>query len=273
MPQRKRSRSAATTPAARGSSSARRASSQPRLRDSTRGTGPAGRAHPRSSSRGSTPGEIERLIRSQPWSTLEPLVATCHDPAGALARLRAMASLIINWNRTSSNVMSRHDESRIVERHMAESLAPATWIGETGLRSWVDFGSGAGFPAIPLAVAGIGERWLLVESRRTKALFLRRVVQELESKGIAVENARLEALATPGPFGGFTARATVDAPRTLALAASLVEPGGSAFLWKGSRLGDELERDRTWQALWSLDRVMPISANQAVVARFIRTAR
>ena len=55
----------------------------------------------------------------------------------------------------------------------------------------VDFGSGGGFPALPLALAGVGERWTLVESRRNKTLFLRRAIQELGAGQVDVLTGRL----------------------------------------------------------------------------------
>ena len=37
-------------------------------------------------------------------------------------------------------------------RHLLESVEPAHWLKECGATRWLDFGSGAGLPAIPLAL-------------------------------------------------------------------------------------------------------------------------
>jgi 16S rRNA (guanine527-N7)-methyltransferase len=65
-------------------------------------------------------------------------------------------------------------------RHIADSLQ---LLPLTEARVWVDFGSGAGFPGIPIACALAGQPGVmvhLVESVGKKANFLREAVQKLE---------------------------------------------------------------------------------------------
>jgi 16S rRNA (guanine527-N7)-methyltransferase len=196
------------------------------------------------------------------------------DPAVVTPRLRRFAELLLDWNRGFSNLISRNDEARIVERHLLESLAPAKWIRDSGRRRWLDFGSGGGFPAIPLALAGIGDDWTLVESRRNKTLFLRKVIQELRLKDVEVVTARLESLAEEpgitGGFDGFTSRATLRLGPTLRLAAEWVAPGGVAFLWKGGRVELEMAEDRGWEGSWDPDGLHSVGAGLTVVARFVK---
>jgi 16S rRNA (guanine527-N7)-methyltransferase len=66
-------------------------------------------------------------------------------------------------------------------RHIADSLQLLPQAPEA--RVWVDFGSGAGFPGIPIACALAGQPGAmvhLVESVGKKANFLREAVQKLE---------------------------------------------------------------------------------------------
>jgi 16S rRNA (guanine527-N7)-methyltransferase len=170
--------------------------------------------------------------------------------------------------------MSGNDEQRFVERHLLESLEPAYWLRESGAKRWVDFGSGGGLPAIPLIVAGIGEAWTLVESRRTKTLFLRRVIEALGLDHVEVRNERLETMVADGDHGGhfdgFTARATLVLAETLALAAPLVPADGDAFLWKGSRRDEEMRAGGPWQSDWRLDGLLGVGTGVNVVCRFKR---
>ena len=192
----------------------------------------------------------------------------------ALPRIRRYVEMLLEWNRGFSNLISSGDEPRIVERHVLESLAPAEWIERDGPKVIMDFGSGGGFPALPLAMAGLGQRWVLVESRRNKTLFLRKVIQELELKSVEVELGRLETLLDEsgrlGRFDAFTSRATLRLGPTLALAANWVGGGGSAYLWKGSRKESEMEDDRRWARSWSPAGSFEIGEGQVSVVRFIR---
>jgi 16S rRNA (guanine527-N7)-methyltransferase len=158
---------------------------------------------------------------------------------------------------------------------LAESLEHAPWLRESGAEDWLDFGSGAGFPAVALAIAGVGSRWTLVESRRIKTLFLRKTLGEMGiEEGKTVVNARLETVSQDGGhFDGFTARAAGDLNETLASAANLVAPGGSAFLWKGSRWQSEFEKDRSWESAWRFIEQRPLTDSNVVLLKFLREAK
>ena len=215
------------------------------------------------------------MLARQPWEALRaPLIRAGADADPALARLREFARRLLEWNRQVSNIMSRHDEERIVERHLLESIAPAHWLREAGLENWLDFGTGAGLPAIPLAIAGVGARWTLVESRRTKTLFLRKTIENMALHGFDVVNDRLENLVRAEDLvpslDGFTSRATIRLGPTLALAARIVRPGGVAFLWKGSGREDEMEGHSGWRDHWEFDGTLPAGSGPTVVARFTR---
>jgi len=116
------------------------------------------------------------------------------DPEGTLARLQRYTELIVQWNRAVSNLISKNDELRIVEAHVLPSIELVDWMKSFNLRRWCDLGSGGGIPAIPLAICGVGDEWDLVESRRTKTLFLRRAIDELKLPGMRVLAARIEDL-------------------------------------------------------------------------------
>ncbi len=219
---------------------------------------------------------VETLVLGQPWDELVPhLLRVGADPDVAIERLKTYMRELCEWNRNVSNLISGNDEQRFVERHILESLQPAYWLKEAGASRWLDLGSGGGLPAIPLIVAGIGESWTLVESRRTKTLFLRRVLDALELPGVEVVNERIETVvedpALHGRFDGFTSRATLTLAPTLLFAAALVSPGGDAFLWKGSSREQEMKESVGWESAWRLEGLLGIGAGANVVCRFKRT--
>jgi 16S rRNA (guanine527-N7)-methyltransferase len=219
--------------------------------------------------------DVTAVLKRQAWNDLIPhLLKIGDDPAESIFRLRRYCELLIQWNRKVSNLISRNDEGRIVARHIVESLEPAHWLKELGAKRWMDFGSGAGLPAIPLVIGGIGEAWTLVESRRTKTLFMRRALEDLGIKNVEVVNARLEDLVSAenhvSAYDGFTSRATLTLSPTLAVAATFVRVGGTAFLWKGSRREEEMAADQTWREKWDYEGLLQIADGATSVARFKR---
>lgn len=218
---------------------------------------------------------VERALKAQSWDTLTPRLAGAGVlPPAFMPRIRRFCELLLQWNRKVSNLISRNDEPRLVARHVVESLASAAWLKENSPGDWMDLGSGGGLPSIPLILAGVGERWVLVESRRTKCLFLRRVIQEMELKNVSVEQARIEDLvgtpALAGRFQGFTSRATLNLRETLEIAPQFVRSGGQAYLWKGSRLESEMSEPGDWREHWGHDETRGVGDEQTVVARFLR---
>ncbi len=223
-----------------------------------------------------SPAAAEMALARQPWDVLKPLlVGVSPEPAKTIERLRLYARLLFDWNRGVSNLVSHNDEPRLVERHLRESLAPARLLRESGCEHFVDFGSGAGLPAVPLAIAGVGKAWTCVESRRNKTLFIRKAKQELGLKDFVVHTGRLETLIEEQPDAlecdGFTSRATMTIAPTLMLAKEFVRPGGRAFLWKGSRYVEELnETPESWGEYWTFDAAHEITDGANVCAVFKR---
>src|SRR5207247_6990908 len=173
---------------------------------------------------------------------------------------------LLRWNRSVSNLISRNDEKRLVTRHLLESIEPADWIKQNGVTNCIDFGSGSGLPAVPLAIAGIGHRWTLVDSRRPKVLFVRSVLQDLALANIETIHGRLEGLDNPDPlFDSVTSRATLRLSPTLVMVSRFVSIGGQAYLWKGRRWEDEMEADERWKQFWEFDGVIGISDASSVV--------
>jgi 16S rRNA (guanine527-N7)-methyltransferase len=100
--------------------------------------------------------------------------------------------------------------NQIWDRHIADSLQLLDLAPDA--KTWLDLGSGAGFPGLVLAIAG-AERGLavhLVESNSRKCAFLRHVAR-LTGVSATVHEARLEAVVP-----GFVGKADVVSARALA---------------------------------------------------------
>jgi 16S rRNA (guanine527-N7)-methyltransferase len=105
----------------------------------------------------------------------------------------------------------------IWDRHIVDSLQLLELVPEA--RTWIDLGSGAGFPGLVLAIAG-QERGLkvhLVESNSRKCAFLRQIAR-LTGAAAMVHEARLETV-----IPGFVGKVDVVSARALASLTQLLE--------------------------------------------------
>ncbi len=114
---------------------------------------------------------------------LEGRVLLSNDQAGALER---HYHTLVRWNRVL-NLTSVRDVEDAVVRHYCESLFFASLLPELG--RVLDFGSGAGFPGIPIGVLHPECRVSLVESHKRKAVFLREVTRDLANIGVLAGRA------------------------------------------------------------------------------------
>ena len=84
--------------------------------------------------------------------------------------------LLLKWN-ARTNLTAIRDPEEIVRRHFGESLFAAQYLGDC--HSLLDFGSGAGFPGLPIQLVYPDLQVTLAESQNKKATFLREVVRTL----------------------------------------------------------------------------------------------
>lgn len=151
----------------------------------------------------------------------------------ALARLRAYHDLL-RTRAVDIGAIARGDRDRIMERHVLDSLRGAVLISPED-RIAYDFGSGAGLPGIPLAIARPDCTFALIESRHWRAAFLELVASELELN-VRVERARVESLGVQADL--ITARAFAPLERTWSLASSLLKPNGRLIFYAGRGMED-----------------------------------
>jgi 16S rRNA (guanine527-N7)-methyltransferase len=122
--------------------------------------------------------------------------------------------LLVRWNSRLNLTSIRNLEDAVV-RHYCECLFFAAHLS-CGSGKILDFGSGAGFPGIPLAILRPELDVTLVESHQRKAVFLRECSRELQN--VLVSSKRAEEL--PGGYDWVVARA-VDPETVLNAAAKL----------------------------------------------------
>jgi 16S rRNA (guanine527-N7)-methyltransferase len=137
------------------------------------------------------------------------------------ARFAAYCALLLRWN-ARTNLTAIRDEEGILSRHFVESIACASAL-PTGVATLLDFGSGAGFPGIPIALCRPEIAVTLAESQGKKAAFLQEAARTL-GLSAKVHCGRAESL-TAG-FDCITLRAVDRMALAVRAAAGLVNPGG-----------------------------------------------
>lgn len=140
----------------------------------------------------------------------------------------AYLALLLRWN-ARMNLTAIRDEDGILSRHFVESIACAQAL-PAGVATLLDFGSGAGFPGIPIAMCRREIAVTLAESQGKKAAFLREAVRTL-GISIAVHADRAEALAES--FDCVTLRAVDRMPEAIRAGSRLLSPGGWLALLTG----------------------------------------
>lgn len=152
--------------------------------------------------------------------------------------------LIESWNKRT-NLVSRQDERRLVERHVLESVAVLATFDIHQQSKIIDIGSGAGFPALPIRFLRPDLSFLLVESKRLKALFLKEVVSQLKLDRVAIACERAELLQNDpiyrSRFDVAFSRAVASVDVIYKWSSKLLKPGGSLVCWKGGDISNEIE--------------------------------
>jgi 16S rRNA (guanine527-N7)-methyltransferase len=115
--------------------------------------------------------------------------------------------------------------------HLVDSLSLLPYIREP----YVDVGSGAGFPAVPIAIAA-GFQVTMIEARAKKARFLESLLQTLGLRGRVVPERAEIAGHLPElreRFASGTGRALGTAPTVAELVLPFLEIDGTAALQRG----------------------------------------
>lgn len=104
---------------------------------------------------------------------------------------------------------------------------------------FVDVGSGAGIPGIPLGIFCEGVQGLLIESQHKKAAFIERCIEDLHLYSLSVLFGRVEDVARTGErresFDFAFSRGYAELYVVLETALALVREGGLLFVYSNQR--------------------------------------
>lgn len=144
-------------------------------------------------------------------------------PSGLCSQLSTYLDLLLKWN-ARTNLTAIRDPEEIVRRHFGESLFAGRHL-DPGAKTLLDFGSGAGFPGLPIALLRPEIAVTLAESQNKKASFLREAIRTLNLTTEVWSN-RVEAMPATRRFDVVTLRAVDNMETALPAAIARLTPGG-----------------------------------------------
>jgi 16S rRNA (guanine527-N7)-methyltransferase len=144
-----------------------------------------------------------------------------------LAQLSSYLDLLLKWN-ARTNLTAIREPEEIVRRHFGESLFAGRHLSPD-TATLLDFGSGAGFPGLPIALLRPEITVTLAESQNKKAAFLREAARTLNLP-TEVWSSRVEAMPLSRRFGVVALRAVDDMETAFPAAIARVKPGGQLAL-------------------------------------------
>ena len=141
--------------------------------------------------------------------------------------------ILTKWNRVHNLTRMERDE---IYSSIIDSIYPFKFLSFSSL---LDIGSGAGFPAIPIALLFRDRQVVLVEPIKKKSSFLHYLKSALQLSNISIFSKRIEDITLSQTPDLITSRAVSDVPTLLDITKHL---HGSKFLfYKGSKLEQEIE--------------------------------
>ena len=158
--------------------------------------------------------------------------------------------LYADWN-AKINVISRKDIGNLYEHHVLHSLAIAKALHFRDGSKILDFGTGGGFPGIPLAIMFPQTEFYLIDGTGKKIKVVNAVKDAIGLENVVAEQKRAEEV--KAKFDVITGRAVMTLPEIANLAGNKLrirgdaEAGGIIYL-KGGDLTEEFNAlGRYWK--------------------------
>lgn len=173
-----------------------------------------------------------------------------------ISRLERFEEILLKWN-PKINLVSKASLENLWQRHIIDSVQVFTSVKDPG-DSWVDIGSGGGFPGVVVAIMAAEyfpkTKVTLIESDQRKSAFLRTAAREC-GVPVTVLSQRIEQ-ATPQNAHILSARALAELDTLLEFSEQHLAKDGLAVFPKGASWKKEVDKAAE---RWSFD-VEPITS-------------
>ena len=195
------------------------------------------------------------------------LKANFDVPRETWARLDSYVQMLLA-EMDQQNLIAESTRDHVWSRHIVDSAQLMKVDGAANEGLWIDLGSGAGLPAIVVAI--LSKRpVLMIESRRKRIDFLNRLVGELSLNNADVYGGRVES-APASEAAVISARAYAPLDRLLSSALHLSTDKSLWILPKGRNAQIELEAARSsWQGVFHVERSITDPESAIIIARSV----
>jgi 16S rRNA (guanine527-N7)-methyltransferase len=158
-----------------------------------------------------------------------------------MARLEKFNELLLRWT-AKINLISKSQTKTTWSRHILDSAQ--VWSVRPKIhKTWIDIGTGGGFPGMVLAIIAKGEgdatEFHFVESDARKCAFLRNACRELDLSA-EVHTTRIESF-TGVSADVVSARALASVDQLLGYSVDFLGADGVCIFLKGSSYGTEIK--------------------------------
>lgn len=142
-------------------------------------------------------------------------------------------SALIRWNR-KINLTGFQSENEIIIKFILDALTPLGIVGAEPGAKWIDVGTGAGSPGLPLKIVRPDLDMTLVEPIEKKVTFLHHVIGLLGLSKVTVAHDRMKALRGKKWDGRYDLLLTrgLDPASVLKEGASFVRKGGDLLFYQ-----------------------------------------
>ena len=176
-----------------------------------------------------------------------------HHPE-AITRLASYCEFVCN-NNTRAGLVSKKDIGSLVSKHVAASLGPLLLAEPGEGDTWIDVGTGGGFPGMVIKIIRPEIEMTLLDSSRKKMICLEKFGNEIQLQAMKIVEVRVGPRAAGLPPTGTAARgrqveqfydvilmrAVTSLPTAIPLIDEISGPGSRFITFKGEGWQSELD--------------------------------
>lgn len=187
--------------------------------------------------------------------------------ARAEQRIGQLIALLAEEN-VRQNLVAAASLDHVWQRHIVDSAQLLSYVPRGTKPSWLDLGTGAGFPGLVIAALRPDLEVVMVESRARRIDWLERARITLGLDRARIVGSRLE-LVESRSFGVISARAFAPLVRLLDLSARFSTKDTLYLLPKGRSAQQELSELKGWNHLFHVEQSLTDTAAGIIVGQLL----